>query len=119
MLSTFSERALHDDLWRVVLESLGSLQIDPVCAYSLRAWIGTAVGRMQLEHRLTPQDLAMARANLARLVGIMKTESFILGHADRLDIDSLHAAHRKIERHAILTAFTLWPFWPKEFVQNY
>jgi hypothetical protein len=118
MLSTFSESALQDDLWQLVLDSLGSVQISPVCAHSLRAWIATAVGRMRLENRLTLQDVAMARDNLTRLLDIMKTESFILGHVDRLDNDSFHAAHRKIERHAILTAFSLWPFWPKEFVET-
>jgi hypothetical protein len=118
MLSTFSERKLQDDLWQLVLNSVGSLQIGPICAHSLRAWIATAVGRMRLENRLTPQDLAIARANLKRLIDIMKTESFIQGHVDRLDNDSFQAAHRKIERHAILTAFNLWPFWPKEFVET-
>jgi hypothetical protein len=118
MLATFNERDLQNDLWQVVLNSLGSLQIGPICAYSLRAWIATAVGRMRSENRLTAQDLAIARTNLARLVDIMKAEGFILGRADRLDIEAFHATHRNVERHAILTSWNLWPFWPKEFLEN-
>lgn len=118
MLSTLSERALQDEFWQVVLDSLGSLQIGPICAHSLRAWIATAVGRMWLENRLTLGDLSIARANLKRLMEIIKAEAFILGRADRLDIDALHAAHRNVKRYAILTAFNLWPFWPKEFVES-
>lgn len=97
-----SERKLQDELWQLVLGSLGSLQIGPVCALSLRAWIAIAVARMRLENRLSPQDLAIAHANLRRLIDIMKTESFIQGHVDRLDNDFFLAAHRNIERHAML-----------------
>jgi len=117
MLTTFNERALQAEFWQLVLDSLGSLQIGPICANSLRSWIATAVERMLLENRLTPQDLAIARANLTRLLEIIKAEAFILGRADRLDIDAFQAAHRSVERHAMLTAFNLWPFWPKEFVE--
>jgi|SRR6516162_7392086 hypothetical protein len=60
MLHSFSESALQDDLWQLVLGSLGSLQIGPICAGSLRAWIATAVGRMRLENRLSTTDLAIA-----------------------------------------------------------
>jgi len=115
MLHSFSENALQDDFWQLALGSLGSLQIGPICARSLRAWIATAVGRMRLENRLSTTDLAIARGNLTSLMEIIKTEAFILGRADRLDKDSFQAAHRQIERHAMLTAFNLWPFWPKEF----
>ena len=115
MRYSLSESALQDDLWQLVLGSLGSLQIGPICARSLQAWIATAVGRMRLENRLSATDLTIARGNLTRLMEIIKTEAFIIGRADRLDNDSYQAAHRQIERHAMLTAFNLWPFWPKEF----
>jgi hypothetical protein len=118
MLSTFSERALQAEFWQLVLDSLGSLQIGPICALSLRSWIATAVERMWLENRLTPRDLTIARANLRRLIEIIKGEAFILGRPDRLDTDAFQAAHRSVERHAMLTAFNLWPFWPKEFVET-
>ena len=118
MLSAISEKELRNDLWHVVKDSLGSLQMGPICEHSLRTWIATAVERMRLENRLRGQDLAIARTNLARLVEIMKTEGFILGRSDRLDIDSFCAAHRNVERHAMLTSWNLWPFWPKEFVEN-
>jgi hypothetical protein len=118
MLATFSERALQAEFWQLVLDSLGSLQIGPICAHSLRSWIATAVERMRLENRLTPKDLAIARANLSRLIEIIKAEAFILGRPDRLDTDAFQAAHRSVERHAMLTALNLWPFWPKEFVET-
>ena len=73
---------------------------------------------MLLEDCLTPGDLRIARANLTRLLEIIKAEAFILGRADRLDTDAFQAAHRSVERHAMLTAYNLWPFWPKEFVET-
>jgi len=118
MSSMVRERALQDEFWLQVLESLGSLQLGPICAHYLRAWIATAVRRMGLEKRLTPRDLRIARANLTSFVEIMKAEAFILGRADQLDKDSFEAALRQIERHAKLTAFNLWPFWPKRIAPS-
>jgi hypothetical protein len=46
----------------------------------------------------------------------MKTEAVVLGHADRLDIEALRAAHRQLERRGRITTFTLWPFWPHELI---
>jgi len=112
------ERALQDEFWLLVLESLGSLQLGPICARHLRAWIVAAVRRMRLENRLTPRDLRIARANLISFIEIMKAEAFILGRADQVDSDSFEAALRQIERHARLTAFNLWPFWPKRIAQS-
>src|SRR5262249_856159 len=117
MSSTVRERALQDEFWLLVLKSLGSLQLGPICSHYLRAWISTAVRRMGLENRLAPRDLRIARANLTSFIEIMKAEAFILGRADRLDSDSFEAALRQIERHAKLTAFNLWPFWPKRIAQ--
>jgi len=118
MSSAVRDKALQDEFWLQVLESLGSLQLGPICARYLRAWIATAVRRMDLEKRLTPRDLHIARANLTSFVEIMKAEAFILGRADQLDRDSFEAALRQIERHARLTAFNLWPFWPKRISQS-
>jgi hypothetical protein len=118
MTSIVRERALQDEFWLLVLESLGSLQLGPICGHYLRAWIATAARRMGLEKRLTPRDLRIARANLTSFIEIMKAEAFILGRADQLDRDSFEAALRQIERHAKLTAFNLWPFWPKRIAQS-
>jgi hypothetical protein len=118
MSSTVRERALQDEFWLLVLDSLGSLQLGPICGHYLRAWIATAVGRMRLENRLTPRDLRIARANLTRFIEIMKAEAFLLGRPDRLDSDSFDAALRQVERLAMLTAFNLWPFWPKRIRQT-
>jgi hypothetical protein len=46
----------------------------------------------------------------------MKSEAVFLGQPDRLDKETLRAAHRSLERKGLLTIFTLWPFWPNEFV---
>ena len=66
--------------------------------------------------RLRPSDLATARANIRMFVQLMKSEAVFLGSPDRLDKETLRAAHRKLERRGLLTTFTLWPFWPNEFV---
>jgi hypothetical protein len=47
----------------------------------------------------------------------MKTGAVVQGHAERINIETLHAAHRQLERKGFLTTFTLWPFWPEECVQ--
>ena len=57
-----------------------------------------------------------AKANIKTFINLMNTEAVVLGHADRLDIETLRAAHRQLERRGRLTTFTLWPFWPHEFV---
>jgi len=118
MSSIVRERALQDEFWLLVVESLGSLQLGPICARTLRAWIVTAVRRMGLENRLTPRDIRIARANLTSFIEIIKAEAFILGRANQVDSDSFEAALRQVERHARLTAFNLWPFWPKRIAQS-
>jgi hypothetical protein len=74
------------------------------------------VERMQTTGCLSPADLAIAEASIKTFISLMKTEAVVLGHADRLDIETLRAAHRQLERRGRLTTFTLWPFWPHEFV---
>ena len=72
--------------------------------------------RMERQRRLAPEDLAIAHANLRKLIGLMKKEAVFLGKPDRLDNATFHAAHRRLRRQASLTAFALWPFWPHNFV---
>jgi len=59
--------------------------------------------------RLGPSDLANARANIRAFIQLMKSEAVFLGQPDRLDKETLRAAHRRLERKGLLTTFTLWP----------
>ena len=54
-----------------------------------------------------PSDLANARANIRAFVQLMKSEAVFLGEPDRLDKETLRAAHRRLERKGFLTTFTL------------
>jgi hypothetical protein len=118
MLPHLNGNALRRELWQNALDMAAPLEFDPACAHFLRAWIAMGVERMELTRRVTPHDLAIARANIRTFIHLMKNEAVFLGHADRLDCDALHAAHRRLERKGLLTAFTLWPFWPNEFVAS-
>jgi hypothetical protein len=108
--------ACRHELWLTALESIGALEIGPVARRSLWAWIALGVERMQMRDSLSFGHLAIARANLKTFVHLMRTEAVVEGHPGRLDIETLHAARRQLERKAHLTKFTLWPFWPDEFV---
>jgi hypothetical protein len=107
---------LEDTLWQSALESIGTTEIDSACALSLRAWNTIGVLRMERQRRLTPEDIAEAKANLAKLVDLMKKEAVILGKPEHLDNAAFHAARRRLQRRASFTAFALWPFWPRSFV---
>jgi hypothetical protein len=107
-----------DELWETAVETASPRTFGPRCELFLRAWNFLAVGRMEEEGRLTPEDLATAETNLRRFIDLMKTESVFLGHANRLDRDCFQAAHRRLERRSILTQFTLWPFWPNSVAVN-
>jgi hypothetical protein len=98
-------------LWQTVLESVGTLKIDASCQLFLKAWITNGVERMEDEGRLTPKDVATANENLKTFIELMKAEAFSRG-TDRLDNKCFHAAEHKVERHSLLTVFSLWPFWP-------
>ena len=74
------------------------------------------VERMQMTGCLSPTDLTIAKASIKTFIKLMETEALVLGHADRLDIEALRAAHRQLERRGRITTFTLWPFWPHEYV---
>jgi hypothetical protein len=112
MLKMLNPGVLIDELWQTAVEAASPAELGPTCGRFLRAWNALAVERMATEGRLTPGDLAIAESNLRRFIELMKTESVFLGHAARLDRESFHAAHQRVERRSILTQFTLWPFWP-------
>jgi hypothetical protein len=98
-------------LWQTVLKSVGTLKINPSCQLFLKAWITNGVERMENEGRLTPKDVATAKENLKTFIELMKAEALSRG-TDRLDNKCFHAAQHKLERHSLLTVFSLWPFWP-------
>ena len=116
MLPPTSPSTLQHRLWQDVLDEAGPLEVGPACASFLRAWIAMGVERMTISGRLGPSDLANARANIRAFVQLMKSEAVFLGQPGRLDKETLRAAHRRLERKGLLTTFTLWPFWPNEFV---
>jgi hypothetical protein len=108
---TISDATLSERLWQTVLESVGALRIDASCQLFLKAWITNGVERMEDERRLTPKDIATANENLKSFMELMKAEALSRG-TDRLDNRCFHAAQHKLERHSLLTVFSLWPFWP-------
>ena len=118
MISTLDDPDVTRELWQSALETISPLELRPACARYLSALIAMAVERMVIEDRLTPNNLVVAHENLTELIHLMKIESVFLGHSDRLDVEAFHAAHRNLERRAMLTPFSLWPFWPNAFVIN-
>jgi hypothetical protein len=118
MLPNINAKAFRQELWQNAVDTAAPLGFDPACARFLHAWIAMGVERMAITARLTPPDLAMARANIRAFVQLMKSEAVFLGHSDCLDEETLRAAHRRLERKSLLTTFTLWPFWPHEFGMN-
>ena len=119
MLSIMNARTLPDELWQSVVETAGPLEIHTDCANCLRAWIRTGVERMETEGRLTPEDLAIAHANLRNFVRLVKIETVFLSPSKQLECDALYAARRRLQQQASLTAFALWPFWLDEFMTDH
>jgi hypothetical protein len=116
--SYLKQKELEDDLWQTVLETVGPVEIHPACERSLRAWITIGAQRMERQRRLTPEDLSIAQANLRKFIDILKREAVFLGKPNHFDNSTFHAARRRLQRHASLTTFTLWPFWPHNFVST-
>jgi hypothetical protein len=111
-----SVSACRRDLWQTAVKALGKIDIGPIANRFSQAWIAMGVERMQMTDCLSPAHLAIARANLETFIHLMKTEALVQGHAERIDIETLHAAHRQLERKGFLSTFTLWPFWPDQRV---
>jgi hypothetical protein len=116
MTLNFDSNTLQNKLTEIVTDSLKPLSVNAPCRLALRALIADAANRMILEERVTDEDVALACANLKRFVHEMKVESVFLGHAQQLKYDSFRAARDRMEQHAVVTSFTLWPFWPSAFV---
>ena len=112
------DRALLDEFWQTARQAASPMDIGPRSSRLLRAWIVIGVKRMEMEGRLSPENLAIAKNSLEHFIQLMKTEAVYLGHTDRLDKDCFHEAHRRLERRSILSQFTLWPFWPNDLVMN-
>ena len=117
-LGSLNPGMLVDELWETAVEAASPAEFGPNCSRFLRAWNNLAVERMEVEGRLTPEDLATAESNLRRFIQLMKTEAVFLGHANRLDRACFRAAHRRLERRSLLTQFTLWPFWPNSVAEK-
>ena len=117
-LKLSNDRASLDELWQTARQAASPMDIGPRSARLLRAWIVIGLKRMEMEGRLSLENLAIAENNLKHFIQLMKTEAVYLGRADRLDKDCFRAAHRRIERRSILSQFTLWPFWPNDLVMN-
>jgi len=110
-----ASNTLQNKLSKIVTESVSPLSVNAQCRLALRALITEASNRMVLEERVADDDVALASANLKRFIHEMKVESVFLGHAEQLKYDSFRAARERMERHAVVTSFTLWPFWPTAF----
>ncbi len=108
---TISRAELSERFWQTVLESTGPLKIDASCQLFLKAWITNGVERMEDEDRLAPKDVETANENLKSFIDLMKGEVSSIG-SGRLDNKCFHAAQHKLERHSLLTVYSLWPFWP-------
>jgi hypothetical protein len=115
-VTRLSASACRHDLWLTAAEAIGALEFGPVARRFLQAWIAMGVERMQMTDWLSPAYLAIAQTNLKEFVHLMRTEAVVQGHPQRISIETLHAAHRQLERKGFLTTFTLWPFWPEECV---
>jgi hypothetical protein len=110
-----ASNTLQNKLSKIVTESVSPLSVNAQCRLALRALIIEASNRMVLEERVADDDVARASANLKRFIHEMKVESVFLGHAEELKYDSFRAARERMERHAVVTSFTLWPFLPSAF----
>ena len=111
-----NRQRIRHDLWLTAVAAMGKIDMGPTARRFVRGWVDMGVERMQMTDCLSPAYLAIARANLETFVHLMKTEAVVQGHAERINIQTLHAAHRQLERKGFLTTFTLWPFWPEECV---
>ena len=114
----FDSNTLQNKLSEIVRESVKPLSVNTQCLLALRALIADAANRMMFEERVTDQDVALACANLKSFIHEMKVESVFLGHAEQLKYDSFRAARDRIERQAVKTSFTLWPFRPGAFLEG-
>ena len=108
--------ALEDALWQTALETAGSIQLSTACEQSLRGWIAIGIQRMERQQRMAADDLALAHTNLRKFVDLLKKEAIFQGKPNRIDSETFRATRIRLRRRASMTTFTLWPFWPHNFV---
>jgi len=105
-----SKSNLEKQLWDVVLQTAGGMQIHPGSEQRLREAIDLGVERMLAASRVTDADILMAKESLRRLVGLMMHHAPILQHPGYLGEDTFEYAGRALM--AVQLGFALWPFWP-------
>jgi hypothetical protein len=115
-LRRLSSNSCRSNLWQTAVETIRPLELGPAARHFLHGWIAMGVERMQTTDCLSPSYFAVAQNNLKTFVHLLKTEALMQGHAQKINIETVHAAHRQLERKGLLTTFTLWPFWPDECV---
>jgi hypothetical protein len=113
---TSKYKELEDTLWQTALVAAGEMEIRPGGENAVRAWITIGIQRMERQGRLASEDLRLAHINMRKLIDLLKTEAVFLGKPDQIDGSAFHAARRRLRRQASLITFTLWPFWPYNFV---
>jgi hypothetical protein len=114
--TTSKSRELEDALWQTALEETAEVEMQASCATLLRAWITIGIRRMERQGRLTTADLGLAHTNLRKFIDLLKREAVFLGKPNRVDVSIFDSARRRLRRQASVSTFTLWPFWPLNFV---
>jgi hypothetical protein len=71
---------MEESLWQTALDAAGDVEIMPICATSLRAWIAIGIQRMERQGRLAPADLGLAQTNLRKFMDLLKREA-VFGQA--------------------------------------
>jgi hypothetical protein len=115
-LLRLSSSSCRSHLWLTATETIRPIELGPRARRFLQSWITMGVERMQMTDCLSPSYFAVAQDNLKTFVHLMKTEALMQGHAQKINMETVHAAHRQLERKGFLTTFALWPFWPDECV---
>jgi hypothetical protein len=116
MIGYSMDKALSEDLSQIASDAIDTSGMDAAFSGSLCGWITIGVQRMIRQNRVAPPDVTLARANLIKLIGLLKEEAMYLGHPLRLDNNTLKATKKRLRLRAAATAFELWPFWPHNFV---
>jgi hypothetical protein len=111
-----SRSDLEKQLWDVVLETVGSMQIHPGSEQRFRYVIELGAKRMIAANRVTNADILTAKESLRRLVGLMMHHAAILQHPDYLGEDTFDCAGKALV--AVQLGFALWPFWPLPGTQS-
>jgi hypothetical protein len=107
---TFVRTGLEGQLWNVVLEAAGQMEIDSATKQRLREAIEVGVDRMSESDRLSDADISLAKDALRRLVALMMHHASLLDQPEHLSAESFDRAGQALD--AVQLGFALWPFWP-------